>query len=187
MQFTARLGCGDLLQEPQEPAVPVAVVADVGDRAGGHLQGGEQGGGAVPDLVMGMPLGGYPGVSAEPTGFVPGPGSGASRRRRLRSRSAEAPGTGPPHRGPWPPTADRWRTEPSVLAGGGAPIVGGGEGQLCAQAGPRSRRDVEKDPAAECLHAVPEAGQAGTAGEVGTAGAVVADYDAQEVAVRLDL
>ena len=54
MQFAAGVGGGGgLLQEAQEPAVPVAGVAGVGDRAGSHLQGGEQGGGAVPDVVMG--------------------------------------------------------------------------------------------------------------------------------------
>ena len=35
----------------------VAGVAGVGDRAGGHFQGGEQGGGAVPDVVVRVPFG----------------------------------------------------------------------------------------------------------------------------------
>ena len=50
-----------------------------------------------------------------------------------------------------------------------------------AQACPGSLGTVEEDPAAERLHAVLEAGQAGAQGEAGTAGAVVADRDAQHV------
>jgi hypothetical protein len=40
---------------------------------------------------------------------------------------------------------------------------------------------VKDDPAAECLHAVLQAGQATAAGQAGTADAVVADRDAPEV------
>jgi hypothetical protein len=56
-QLAAGAGGGDLLQEAQELAVPVPGVAGVGDRAGGHIQGGEQRRGAEPDVVMGVPLG----------------------------------------------------------------------------------------------------------------------------------
>ena len=60
VQRSAGIGPGDLAQEPQEFLVPVPGVAGVGDLAGGHLQGGEQRGCAVPDVVMGLLLG-YPG------------------------------------------------------------------------------------------------------------------------------
>jgi hypothetical protein len=56
-QFAARAGGGGLRQEPQEPVMPVPGVAGVGDLAGGHLQGGEQGGGAVAGMVVGVPFG----------------------------------------------------------------------------------------------------------------------------------
>jgi hypothetical protein len=46
--------------------VPVPGLAGVGDLPGGHLQGGEQRGGAVPDVVMGLLLG-YPGRSGTTT------------------------------------------------------------------------------------------------------------------------
>jgi hypothetical protein len=51
----------------------------------------------------------------------------------------------------------------------------------------RPPRAVEEDPAADRLHAILEADQAGAAGEVGTASAVVADRDAQDLAGDLDL
>jgi hypothetical protein len=50
------MGGGDLLQEPQELLVPVPRVARVGDLSGGDLEGGEQRGRAVPDIVMGLRL-----------------------------------------------------------------------------------------------------------------------------------
>ena len=55
------------------------------------------------------------------------------------------------------------------------------------QAGPRPTRAVERDPAADGLHAVFEAGQASAPGEVGAADAVVADRDAKDFASDLDL
>jgi hypothetical protein len=48
------VGAGDLFEERQELGVGVPVVAGVGDLAGGDLQGREQGGGAVPDVVVGL-------------------------------------------------------------------------------------------------------------------------------------
>src|SRR5208337_5213336 len=65
--------------------------------------------------------------------------------------------------------------------------VGGGERELYAQAGPRPARAVEKDPAAERLHPVLEADQAGAAGEVGAARAVVTDHHAQDFTGGLHL
>ena len=55
VQVLAGMG-GSLLQEAQELAA-VAGVACAGDRAGGDLQHGEQGGGAVADVVVGLPFG----------------------------------------------------------------------------------------------------------------------------------
>ena len=48
-----RVGLGDLLEEAQELLVAVARLAQLLDAAGGHLEGGEQGGGAMADVVMG--------------------------------------------------------------------------------------------------------------------------------------
>jgi hypothetical protein len=56
VQLRARVGLGDLLEELEELGVAVPRVAGVGHLAGGDLQGGEQGGGAVPDIVMGLLL-----------------------------------------------------------------------------------------------------------------------------------
>ena len=56
VQRRAGIGFRDLAQEPQEFLVPVPGVAGVGDLAGRYLQGGEQRGGAVPDVVMGLLL-----------------------------------------------------------------------------------------------------------------------------------
>ena len=53
VQFAPRVGLGDLLEEPQELLVAVPVVAGVDHLAGGDLECGEQGGGAVPDVVVG--------------------------------------------------------------------------------------------------------------------------------------
>ena len=65
VQVRPGMGGGDLLQEPQELLVAVPRVAGVrGDLAGGHLQGGEQRGGAVPGVVMG-PAGGQAGPQRE--------------------------------------------------------------------------------------------------------------------------
>ena len=80
VQVNGRVGSGDLLQEPQELLVAVPRVAGVrGDLPGGHLQGGEQRGGAVPLVVMG------------PAGRQPGAAAGAS------ARSGPAPGSGFSH------------------------------------------------------------------------------------------
>src|SRR5215469_6927803 len=49
------------------------------------------------------------------------------------------------------------------LAGGDA-VIRGDEGELRAQVGTRAAGAVKDDPAAERLHAVLQAGQAGTAG-----------------------
>jgi hypothetical protein len=56
LQRPARGGRGDQLEEGQELAVAMPRLAGVGDAAGGHLQGGEQGGGAVAEVVVGAPL-----------------------------------------------------------------------------------------------------------------------------------
>jgi hypothetical protein len=56
-QFDAGISFRDLAEEPQELLVPVPGIAGVGDLPGGHLQGGEQRSGAVPDVVMGLLLG----------------------------------------------------------------------------------------------------------------------------------
>jgi hypothetical protein len=51
VQLAARIGTGDLAQEGQELLMAVPLGAGLGDLAGGHLQRGEQRGGAVPDVV----------------------------------------------------------------------------------------------------------------------------------------
>jgi hypothetical protein len=53
VQSPARVGLGDLFEEPQE-LLPGQ--ARLGDLAGGHLERGEQGGGAVADVVVGLAL-----------------------------------------------------------------------------------------------------------------------------------
>ena len=57
VQLALGVGAGDLLEEAQELLVAVARVAGVDDLAGRDLQGGEQGRGAVPDVVVGLLLG----------------------------------------------------------------------------------------------------------------------------------
>jgi hypothetical protein len=56
MQLLVGVGARGLFEESQEFLVAVAVLADAGDLAGGDLQRGEQGGGAVADVVVGVPL-----------------------------------------------------------------------------------------------------------------------------------
>jgi len=68
-------------------------------------------------------------------------------------------------------------------AGGGDAAAGGAEREFRLQAGPRSGRAIEQDPATERFHPVRQAGQAGATGEAGAAGAVVAYRDVQH-AVR---
>src|SRR6476620_999613 len=53
VQLDPWIGLRDLLEEPQELIRAVSRQAGLGDLPGGHLQGGEQGGGAVPHVVMG--------------------------------------------------------------------------------------------------------------------------------------
>jgi hypothetical protein len=57
MQLAARVGRGDLLEEGQELAVAMLLVAPVGHLAGGRLQRREQRRDAVPDAVVGALLG----------------------------------------------------------------------------------------------------------------------------------
>jgi hypothetical protein len=57
MQLAAWIGASDQLEEAQELTVPVSrVVAGVGHLTGGDLQGGKQGRGAVPDIIVGASL-----------------------------------------------------------------------------------------------------------------------------------
>jgi len=53
VQLALGVGAGDLLEEPQELLMPVPRPAGRGDLAGRDLQGGEQGAGPVPDVVVG--------------------------------------------------------------------------------------------------------------------------------------
>ena len=55
-------------------------VAGVGDLAGGDLQRGEQGGGAVADVVVGLPSPAARAAAAGSARSGPAPGSGTSRR-----------------------------------------------------------------------------------------------------------
>jgi len=55
-QLAAWIGASDQLEEAQELTVPVSRVTGVGHVTGGHLQGGKQGRGAVPDIIVGAPL-----------------------------------------------------------------------------------------------------------------------------------
>jgi hypothetical protein len=56
MELPAGVGAGDQLEEGQELAVAVVRLQGVGHPTGGDLQSGEQGGGAVADIVVGAPL-----------------------------------------------------------------------------------------------------------------------------------
>src|SRR3954447_5853027 len=109
VQLAAGIGGGDLLEEGQELLVAVPVGAGLGDLAGGHLEGGEQRGGAVPDVIEAGRL----------------RMSGAHRQRRraalqrldLRLLIDTAPPPAPAdadtarrRRGSCPPGPDRWRT-----------------------------------------------------------------------------
>jgi hypothetical protein len=57
VQLAVGIGPGDLLEEGEELLVAVAGLAGRGDLPGGDLQRGEQGGGAVPDVVVRAALG----------------------------------------------------------------------------------------------------------------------------------
>ena len=57
MQLARRVGPGHMFEERQKLLMAVPVLAQPGDLAGGDLQRGEQGGGAVPDVVVGALLG----------------------------------------------------------------------------------------------------------------------------------
>src|SRR4051795_6513042 len=57
VQLAAGIGGGDLLEEGQGFLVAVPVGVGLGHLAGGHLECGEQRGGAVPDVVRRVPLG----------------------------------------------------------------------------------------------------------------------------------
>jgi len=56
VELPLRVGLRHELQEGQELLVAVPVEGPVGDPSGGHLQGGEQGGGAMAAVVVGRPL-----------------------------------------------------------------------------------------------------------------------------------
>ena len=57
VQLLARVSAGHLLQEGEELLVAVKLIAGLGHVSGGHLQGGEQGGGAVTHVVVRGSLG----------------------------------------------------------------------------------------------------------------------------------
>ena len=60
MQLQLRVTSGQRLQKGDELQVPMATVAASVDLAAGHLQRGEQAGGAVASVIMGL-AGGRPG------------------------------------------------------------------------------------------------------------------------------
>jgi hypothetical protein len=105
----ARVGGGDLLEEGAELLAALALGAGLGHPSGGHLQGGEQRGGAGPDVVEAGRLR-VPEPHRQGRGSAPAPGSGAFRRRRAPPPSPVDAGTRPRRRGPWPPGPGRWRT-----------------------------------------------------------------------------
>ena len=76
------MGLGDQLEEGQELDVGVARVAGVGgDLAGGDFQRGEQAGGAVADVVVGLLLGDALAQRQNRLGAIQTLGFGISRRR----------------------------------------------------------------------------------------------------------
>src|ERR1700758_5102003 len=62
-----------------------------------------------------------------------------------------------------------------------------GEREFNVQGGSRPARAVERDPAADRLHAVFKAGQAGAPGKIGAADAVVVDGDVKDLPRYLDV
>ena len=56
VQLVVGVGARDLAQEDEQLGTAVAGLAGGCDAAGGDLQGGEQGGGGVPGVVVGAPL-----------------------------------------------------------------------------------------------------------------------------------
>lgn len=57
VQVHVRAGGGDLLEELEELLVPAPGVAGIGHSSGGDVEGGEQAGGPVTGVVVGLPLG----------------------------------------------------------------------------------------------------------------------------------
>ena len=57
MQVSARIAASDELEEGQELGVAMPVKTAAGDLPGGDLQRGEQASDAVPDIIVGAPLG----------------------------------------------------------------------------------------------------------------------------------
>ena len=53
MQLLVGIAAGKVAEEDQELLVPVPRFTHSGDLAGGDLECGEQGGGAVPDVIVG--------------------------------------------------------------------------------------------------------------------------------------
>jgi hypothetical protein len=56
VQLPSGVGSRYATQEVEELGLAVPLVAPVGDLPGGQLEGGEQGGRAVADIVVGRPL-----------------------------------------------------------------------------------------------------------------------------------
>jgi hypothetical protein len=57
MRLLVGAAAGKVAEEDQELFVPVSRLARSGDLAGGDLECGKQGGGAVPDVIVGAFLG----------------------------------------------------------------------------------------------------------------------------------
>jgi len=95
-----RDGLVDQLEELQELLMPVAAVGLGDDRAAGQVEGGEQAGRAVADVVVGNRRWrrGQQGQAGGRSG--PGPGSGTSRPRTAPGRSPAGSCRGRRRRGP---------------------------------------------------------------------------------------
>jgi hypothetical protein len=76
MQLPVWVGLGEQLEEVEELAAAVARLAGVGHPAGGRLQRGEQGGRAMPDVVVGTPLDPARPDRSDGLGCVPAPDLG---------------------------------------------------------------------------------------------------------------
>ena len=94
------VGAGQQRQETQEILVPAPWVAAPGHLAGGHIQGREEGGGPMADVVVAAPLDLVRSHGQKGLGTVPALGSGSSQPRTAPAPSPAGTGTAPPPRSP---------------------------------------------------------------------------------------
>ena len=102
--------CSQGVQEGQELLLAVFRLGLGLNLSGLHIQGGKEGGSAMPDVIMGLGGGAVPAAGAGWPGCAPGPGSASFHPRTTPGPAPADPDTGQSRPGPCARSWGLWRS-----------------------------------------------------------------------------